>query len=775
MATSVIDAGPGPGSRPAHPPYSGAARLRDRLPAGLRRAPWRSPAGQPGYARPALLGIAALAAVLYAWRIGGSTYHAFYADAARSMSESWKAFFFGSFDPGSTITIDKLPGFLWPQALSARLFGFHPWSVTLPQVIEGVLSVLALYRLVRRWAGAPAGLLAAGAFAVTPAVVGLFRGQSEDALFTLCMLLAADAALRSTADGGRLRPLLAAAVWVGVGFQAKMLEAWAILPALALVHLVAAPGPVRRRLGRTLVAGLVAVAVSASWMLAVTAVPAADRPWIDGTKDNSPFSMVVGYNFLTRFSSLGVSASATGSVPTGGFGGGTAGAGARPAAGTQAPVHGTVQGTAPHTAAAAPAGGAVRAARGGGQNGWGKMFGAPLASQTGWWYPFAGLAAVCGLVWLRRRPRTDRVRAGHLLFSTWLAVFFLVFSAGSVGGHIYYMGVVAAPLAGLTGAGAVLFWRAFRAGRRGAWALPAGVAGTAVWSEVLAADYPGYLPWLRPLLAVATLAAVAALLLALLRRRRGLGQREVGPIGRAALRPAAVGAVAGALALISPSLAWAGSVVEGGAASARGAMMGSVGPTAQGGGYGRGGGLGGGFRGGFRGGFGGAAGHAGGGFVRQDGPAGRFRPGAGAGGPGAAFAGAFGGGQRLTADQRAILAYTVAHRGRSARYDFATTSWTAASPYILAAGAPVMPMGGFTGLAPAPTLGRFHEEVGTGRLRFVLLDGVPGRASAQTAAIVRWVRAACQSVPPARYGRSSGAAADSYELYDCQPGESARS
>jgi 4-amino-4-deoxy-L-arabinose transferase-like glycosyltransferase len=117
----------------------------------------------------------------------------------------------------------------------------------------------------------------------------------------------------------------------------------------------------------------------------------------------------------------------------------------------------------------------------------------------------------------------------------------------------------------------------------------------------------------------------------------------------------------------------------------------------------------------------------------------------------------------------------VAHRGRSARYDFATTSWSAASPYILAAGAPVMPMGGFTGLAPAPTLGRFHEEVGTGRLRFVLLDGVPGRASAQTAAIVRWVRTACQSVPPARYGRSSGAAADSYELYDCQPGESARS
>ena len=76
------------------------------------------------------------------------------------MTESWKAFVFGSYDPANTITLDKLPGFLWPQALSARIFGFHPWALTLPQAIEGVLSVLVLYRAVRRWAGANAALLA---------------------------------------------------------------------------------------------------------------------------------------------------------------------------------------------------------------------------------------------------------------------------------------------------------------------------------------------------------------------------------------------------------------------------------------------------------------------------------------------------------------------------------------------------------------------------------------------------------------------------------------
>ena len=113
-----------------------------RAPRPTRHRPWRSPADQPGYARPALLGIAAVAALLFFWRIDQASFHGFYANAARSGAESWKAFVFGSFDPASTITLDKLPGFVWPQALSARIFGFHAWSVALPQAVEGVLAVV---------------------------------------------------------------------------------------------------------------------------------------------------------------------------------------------------------------------------------------------------------------------------------------------------------------------------------------------------------------------------------------------------------------------------------------------------------------------------------------------------------------------------------------------------------------------------------------------------------------------------------------------------------
>ncbi|MHC5905176.1 ArnT family glycosyltransferase, partial [Streptomyces sp. S6] len=430
----------------------------------------RPPSDRPAHARPALAALVLLAAVLYTWGIDHSSYHAFYADAARSMSESWKAFFYGSFDPGNSITLDKLPGFLWPQALSARIFGFHPWSLVLPQVVEGVLSLLVLHRLVSRWAGVNAALVACTAFLLTPVSVGLFRTAVEDPAFTLCVLLAAEATQRAAKDG-RLRPLLIAGVWVGVGFQSKMLEAWAVLPALAVVYLVSAPIPLRRRAVHLGVSAVVMTAVSLSWMVAVTLVPAKDRPYVDGTTDNSAFSMVVGYNFLNRFSALGISAASTGSVSGTQGGGGHREADAR-REGAGAGVHVGADARADARGRAAFPGGA-------GQDGWGKMFGASLASQTGWLYPFAAIGAFCGLLWSRGRPRTDRTRAGFLLWSVWLGTFFLVFSAGSVGGHTYYMGVIAVPLAALAGGGTVAMWRAYRAGGRRAVALPAAVAVTA--------------------------------------------------------------------------------------------------------------------------------------------------------------------------------------------------------------------------------------------------------------------------------------------------------
>ncbi|OIK29516.1 ArnT family glycosyltransferase [Streptomyces malaysiense] len=717
-----------------------------------RRAPWKAPVGEPPYARPALLVLVVLAAVSYSWGITHSQYHTFYADAARSMTGSWKAFFYGSFDPANSITLDKTPGFLWPQALSARLLGFHPWTLTLPQVLEGVASLLVLHRMVHRWAGTHAALLAATAFLVTPAAVGLFRTSVEDPAFTLCLLLAAEATQRA-ARAGRLRPLLLAGVWVGAAFQAKMLEAWAVLPALALVYLVSAPLALRRRLAHLGLAALVTVAVSASWMLAVTLVPAKDRPYVDGTTDNSAFSMVVGYNFLNRFGSLGLSASSTGSVSAT-QGGGHRGGRTRGAAGPGAVRVAAHQASGQQSPEAA-AGVSPLAARGfgGGENGWAKMFGTTLAAQTGWLYPFAAAAVACGLLWRRGRPRTDASRAGFLLWGAWLATYFLVFSAGSVGPHTYYMGVIAVPLAALTGAGTVRMWRAHRAGGRRAWALPATVAATTVWSACLADRFAvSFLPWLAP--AVAALGLAGVVLLALARPERP------GEGGRLALAGLATALTA---VLVAPST-WAVQVFD----PAYGASgMGSVGPTTPDREQNRG----------------------------SSGPevparAAGARAGGGRGTAGAGFAALAGIASDgvLTPEERRVLDYTRARRGGS-RYVFATTNWNTASPYILAAGAHALPLGGFSGKVPFPTRAGFQRLVATGQVRYVLTGGPAGlgpraagtgnAAAGPTPAtrIADWVEATCAKVPASAYGGTDtrpappAPARTARTLYRCGPGQ----
>ena len=120
------------------------------------------------------------------------------------------------------------------------VFGAHTWALVLPQVIEGTLTVLVLYRTVRRLAGPGAGLVAAGILALSPATIALDRGNISDTLMILLVVLAADSIV-SAVSTGRWRPLLLAGVWVGLAFQAKMLEAWLVLPALGACYLTAAP------------------------------------------------------------------------------------------------------------------------------------------------------------------------------------------------------------------------------------------------------------------------------------------------------------------------------------------------------------------------------------------------------------------------------------------------------------------------------------------------------------------------------------------------------
>src|SRR5262245_59117998 len=190
----------------------------------------------------------ATAAALRLWRLDQNGFgNEYYTAGVRSMSQSWHNFLYNAFDPAGFVSIDKPPVALWIQVASVKLFGFHGLSVLVPQALEGVAAVWIVYHLVQRRFGAPAGLLAGLFLAVTPVSVAVDRSSNTESCLILVLLLAGWALIRAAEDGSR-RFLLLSMVLVGIGFNVKMLAAFVVLPAFALVYLLGTPLAWRRRL-----------------------------------------------------------------------------------------------------------------------------------------------------------------------------------------------------------------------------------------------------------------------------------------------------------------------------------------------------------------------------------------------------------------------------------------------------------------------------------------------------------------------------------------------
>ncbi|HTX70750.1 MAG TPA: glycosyltransferase family 39 protein, partial [Thermoleophilia bacterium] len=272
----------------------------------------------PAWVRPLLLALLGATALLYLVGLGRSGWaNAFYSAAAQAGESSWKALFFGSSDAASFITVDKPPLSLWVMGISARLFGVNAWSILVPEALMGVAAVGVLYATVRRWASPAAGLLAGAALALTPVATLMFRFNNPDALLVLLLTAAAYTTVRAL-EHGSARWLALTGVLIGCGFMTKMLQAFLVVPVFALVYLIAAPTPPRRRLWHLLVAGAALVVSSGWWVAVVELWPKASRPYIGGSQTNSVLELIFGYNGFGR-----ITGNETGSVVGGrAFGGG---------------------------------------------------------------------------------------------------------------------------------------------------------------------------------------------------------------------------------------------------------------------------------------------------------------------------------------------------------------------------------------------------------------------------------------------------------------------
>ena len=247
---------------------------------------------------------------LYIWGLGQSGWaNSFYSAAVQAGTKSWKAFFFGSSDASNFITVDKPPASLWVMEISARLFGVNAWSILVPQALEGVATVGLLFVTVRRWFSPGAALLAGAVLALTPVATLMFRFNNPDALLTLVLTAAAYATVRAI-ESGRSRWMVFAGALIGFGFITKMLQALILLPVLGLVYLLAGPPKLGRRIVQLVYAGLALVVSAGWWVAAVQLTPAADRPYVGGSTNNSELNLIFGYNGFGRLPATRRAASA---------------------------------------------------------------------------------------------------------------------------------------------------------------------------------------------------------------------------------------------------------------------------------------------------------------------------------------------------------------------------------------------------------------------------------------------------------------------------------
>ncbi|MEV8343064.1 ArnT family glycosyltransferase [Streptomyces niveus] len=699
-----------PGARSA-----GSARPAVPLLARLRRgrpedAPW---------VRPAFLVLLLAALVLNLWSLGDSGYaNSFYSAAVQAGGESWKAFFFGSSDAANSITVDKPPVALWPMALSVRLFGLGSWQILVPEALMGVGTVAVLYAAVRRRFSAPAGLIAAAALALTPVAALMFRFNNPDALLALLMTVTVYCVLRAL-EGARTRWLVWAGVAMGFAFLTKTLQAFVILPPLALVYAVCAPTPVRRRIGQLAAAGL-ALVVSGGWWVAIVELwPAASRPYIGGSQNNSFLELTFGYNGLGR-----INGEEVGSVGGGGGGG-----------------------------------------RRGGETGLGRMFSDGIGGQISWLLPAALFLLVVGLVLTWRVGRTDTARAAFLLWGGALLMTAGVFSFMAGIFHEYYTVALAPYIAALVGMGATLLWEE-RSKRLASAALGVTVAGTAVWAFVLLGRTPDYVPWLRwAVLAGGLIAAVALAVVGRLGRDGRL--RTLTPrlaTGAVVLALAASLAAPLAYTLSTVNTPHSGSIVTAGPAAARGGFGGGGGPGGggpMGGGGDRPAPPGGGQAPGDGGAQAGQAPQGGGGQGPKGGGGGQQppsqarQPGGAAQGGEAPQRGGGGGGGGMSGllDGQAVSSEVVAALKKDAD-DFtwvaATTGSQNAASNQLAAEEPVMAIGGFNGSDPSPTLEQFKQYVADGKIHYFLggggFGGGGGGQNGSGSSVATWVQSTYKEV-----------------------------
>ncbi|HWQ64717.1 MAG TPA: glycosyltransferase family 39 protein, partial [Methanospirillum sp.] len=695
-----------------------------------------------------LLGILILASVLLLFNLAKEGYsNSYYAASVKSMLTNPGIMIYNSYDPTGFVTVDKPPISLWIQTLGATLLGFSGSSVILPQALAGICSVLLLYLLVSRSWGKEAGLIAAFTLTITPIFVAVARTNNMDGLLIFVLLGAVFLAVTAWKTGSPWY-LAGAAFLIGIGFNIKMIEAFAVVPACFGIFLLNFRLSWKKKILYLAAASIVLLLVSVSWAAMMDLTPADQRPYIGSSTGNSEFNLILGYNGLNRLlggfmpfhgGEMGANQSIRGGSP-GAFPGGSGGAlppGINNGLGSPGPDLNTTphnQGSFPEGTSGSTHTGEDRAFAGppgfsgngtpgnypfgmeggrpsggsgmndGGEPGLFRMGDAGMSGQISWLLPFA----LIGLLAWFSRPRWSVLTSLNekevltIALALWLIPELLYFSFTSGFYHTYYVVMVAIPLAGLVGIGAVSMFDAYqRPGIRG-WLLIAAILVSGFCQWVFLKYNPDFLAPLSWIVLVGSLLGAAVLIL--IRTHSSLISPGIGTI---------VVLITVGLLCVAP-FAWSCTPViykgEG--------NMPSAGPSLV---SGHGQGM----------------------------------------GPG-----------ELQGNSSALYSYLASHQSGE-KYMVGVESSRSAGDLILSYSASVMAMGGYSGGDQILTNESLKTLIQEGKIRFFLLgqkgQGMPGRESG---GVTQWVQDSCPAVSESEWNSGTNQANTTSpmqnRLYDCK-------
>ncbi|PWR72192.1 ArnT family glycosyltransferase [Methanospirillum lacunae] len=694
-----------------------------------------------------LVGILIMASVFLLFNLAKEGYsNSYYAASVKSMLTNPGIMIYNSFDPTGFVTVDKPPVSLWVQTVSAALLGFSGPSVILPQALAGICSVLLLYLLVSRSWGKEAGLVAAFALTITPIFVAVARTNNMDGLLIFVLLGAVFLAVTAWKTGSPWY-LVGSAVLIGIGFNIKMIQAFAVVPACFGIYLLNFRLSWKKKILHLAPALVVLILVSASWALMMDLTPADQRPYIGSSTDNSEFNLIFGYNGLNRLlggfmpfrgGEIGGNRSLRGGSPgafpdgsggvfppgiNGGFGDpgsdlnitppeqgslpdGTDGSmyepGGRFFAGPPGFAGNGTPGTPPFGMEGGRPGGNP-GMNDGGEPGFFRMGDSGMSGQISWFLPFA----LIGLLAWVSRPRWSVLTALSekeiltIALTLWLVPELLYFSFTSGFYHTYYVVMVAIPLAGLVGIGAFLMYDAYQKPGIKGWLFIAAIIATGACQWIFLRYNPDFLAPLSWIVLAGSI--LGAIVLAFLRTL---------PVSSG--KQTLVVLLTVGLLCVAP-FAWScTSVIFKGEGN-----MPSAGP----------------------------------GLVLDHGQD-SMRPG------------------EFQGNSSAVYLYLVSHQAGE-KYLVGVESSRSADDLIIKYGAPVMAMGGYSGGDNILTNESLKTLIHNGKIRFFLLgqngQGMPGRKSG---GITQWIQDSCPVVPEREWndetnpGNSTSMMRNT--LYDCK-------